>query len=184
MMTTPRTRGTAALSGVLLAIILLAIAALLFVLIYLALPGDGHLGALLWIGVLALIFAGGTYLGRALTDDPGPLRLATFGFLGLGFAVLLLSIGVGPDPDGVVSTLARIVGLIIVLLALAGVVAFAMWRSGSGERELQRQEHREAWDRSTPPSAFDYAAAQQVAPPPSPTAAPSPPPPPSTGGPT
>jgi len=173
--------GAASISGVLFAVVLLAIAALLFVGVYIALPGNDHFYALIWIGILALIFALGSYLGSAMTQSPSGARLATWGFLGMGFAVLLLTILVGPGNP--LSVGWQIVGLVLVLLVLAGVLAFASWRGGELGRERKRVERRQEWASQPPPSAFSYAAAQKAPAPPAPASPPTTPPSKSGGSP-
>lgn len=157
-------RAVASISAVVLGAILLVIAVLVFAGVYLALPGTGHFYALIWIGILALIFAIGSYIGSSVTRDPSAARLATFGFLGMGFAVLILTITVGPDNP--LSTTAQIVSLIVVLLLLVGVVFMARWRANELGREHRRDEQRTVWEQTPPKSAFEYAAAQTATPPP------------------
>lgn len=157
-------RAAATMSAVALGAILLVIAVLVFLGVYLALPGTGHFYALIWIGVLALIFAMASYIGSSLTRDPSAARLATFGFLGMGFAVLILTITVGPDNP--LNPTGQIVSLIVVLLLLVGVVFMARWRANELGRENRRTEQRAEWNQSPPKSAFDYAAAQTATPPP------------------
>ncbi|MCI4336870.1 MAG: hypothetical protein L3K17_06720 [Thermoplasmata archaeon] len=173
-------RGAATLPAVVLGIVLLAVAVLAFLGIYLALPGQGHFYALIWIGVLALVFAAISYVGSALTRDPSAVRLATFGFLGMGFAVLLLTIGVGPDNP--LNQLGQIVGLIIVLVLLVGVVFGARWRANELGRENRRSEQRTEWTSTPPKSALDYAAAQTAPAPPAATPPSGSPSPPRSGG--
>lgn len=148
------------MSGALFGGLLLAIAALLFIGIYYALPQADHFFALITIGFLSLVFALGGYLGQALTRDPTPTRLATYGFLGMGFAVLLLTIILAPGNP--LTVLLQIVGLVLVLLLLAGVAAFAWWRAGTLGREARRVERRQEWASAPAPSAFSYAAAQKA----------------------
>lgn len=173
-------RAAASISAVVLGALLVIIAVLVFLGIYLAVPGNGHFYALIWIGILALIFAFASYIGSSLTRDPSAARLATFGFLGMGFAVLILTITVGPDNP--LNQTAQVGSLIVVLLLLVGVVIMARWRAGELGRESRRSEQRTEWAQTPPKSAFEYAAAQTATPPP---AAPPPsggPPSPPSGG--
>lgn len=160
-------RAVASISAVVLGALLLVIAALVFAGVYLALPGTGHFYALIWIGILALVFAVASYFGSSATRDPSAARLATFGFLGMGFADLVLTITVGPDNP--LSTTAQIAALIVVLVLLVGVVVMARWRAGELGREQRRDEQRTTWEQSPPKSAFEYAAAQTATPPPAAT---------------
>ncbi len=179
-MTSLSGRGAAlSVSGILLAGLLLLIAALIFVGVYFALPQDDHFFGLITIGILSLVFALGAYLSQSLTRDPSAVRLATFGFLGMGFAVLLLTIVLGPSNP--LTFVGQIVGLVLVLLVLVGIVVFARWRASTMGREAVREERRQAWSSAPAPSAFDYAAAQKAAGPP-PQAPPSGGSPPSRSG--
>ena len=148
------------MSGVLFGIVMLAVAALLFVGIYVALPQNDHFFGLVTIGILSLVFAVASYFGSALSREPGMARLATYGFLGMGFAVLLLTISLAPGNP--LTLVAQLIGLVFVLLALAAVIGFAWWRAGTQGREAQRVQRRQEWAASPPPSAFDYAAAQKA----------------------
>ena len=157
-------RGAMSLTGAMFGGLLLLVAALLFVGIYVALPQNDHFFALITIGILSLLFAVGGYFGQAVTRDPGMVRLTTYGFLGMGFAVLLLTIALAPGNP--LTLLLQIVGLVLVLILLAGVAALAYWRAGTLGREAQRQERRQEWASSPPPSALTYAAAQRAPTPP------------------
>ncbi len=158
-------RGIGSLSGALIGALLLVVAALLFVAIYYALPGYQHFFALITIGILSLVFALVAYLAESFTREPTPMRLATFGFLGMGFAVLLLTIAFAPgSPLGVV---AQLVALVLILLVLVGVLVFARWRATALGAEARREQRRQEWSaQPSVPSAFDYAAAQKAAAPP------------------
>jgi O-antigen/teichoic acid export membrane protein len=168
-----RSSAGTAMTGALLGGLLLVVAALLFVGVYLVLPQDDHFYALITIGILSLLFALGSYLGSALTREPGAARLATFGFLGMGFATLLLTLILAPANP--LTLIAQLIGLVLVVLVLIAVVAFARWRASSLGREAQRRERRQEWSSAPAPSAFSYAAAQK-------SEAPPPQAPPSGGG--
>ncbi|HYK92579.1 MAG TPA: hypothetical protein VEY07_00865, partial [Thermoplasmata archaeon] len=90
-------RGAASMSGAIFGVILLAIAALIFFGIYVALPANQHFFALITIGILSLVFALGGYFSQALTREPSMIRLVTYGFLAMGFAMLVLTLLVAPD---------------------------------------------------------------------------------------
>lgn len=157
-------RGVGALSGMLIASLMLAVAVLIFVGIYLGMPQNQHFYALLWIGVLGLVFGFASYFAQAFLRDPAPARFATFGFVGMGFTVLFLTVLIAPgNPFSLGSQLAALVVLILVLIA---VVAFAMWRGRELGREARRSERRQEWVASPPPSALDYPAARASAAPP------------------
>jgi len=158
-------------SGVLLTILFLIVAALVFLLVYLAFPANDHYAALLIIGILALIFALGSYLAESLSRDPSAQRSLAWGFFGMGFAVLLLSTGLGPL-YGVTSTVQALEGLIVVIVVLIVAVALIAWRIRAVQATANQQVPREAWRKEPAPSAFSYAAANSptvpvTAPPPS-----------------
>jgi len=165
-------------SGVVLTAIFLAIAALVFVGVYLAFPQNSHYLALILIGFLALLFGGVSYLAEALSRDPVAKRSLAWGFFGMGFAVLFLSFGLGPY-YGVIGQITAIEGLLVVLVLLFVAVAFIRWRGRSTRATENQQIPREAWRSEPAPSAFSYAAANSpsvpaTAPPPS-SPPPSPP---------
>jgi MFS family permease len=164
--------------------ILLAIAALLFIVIYVVLPQDHHFVALLLIGGLSLVFAFGSYLAQAISKDPVLQRAGTYGFLGMGFATLILTLVLGPTT--VIGFVARLVGLILVGIVLLVVVVGIAWRQWGRESDRARESARAQWRANPPPSAFEYSTARTDVPPPAPSrpvaAPPSPPTPPSGGG--
>lgn len=165
-------------SGPLLTGLFLAAAVLLFALIYYALPYQQHYGALLLIGVLSLFFSLGSYLAESLSRQPTAQRSLAWGFFGLGFAILFLSIGLGPT-YGLLSTLLMLLGLLVTVVALIVAVAFIAWRGRAARRTENREIPRQQWRSETPSSAFSYAAANS---PSVPEAAPAPGSPPSSGG--
>jgi hypothetical protein len=166
-------------SGLLLTAIFLAIAVLLFVGIYLAFTANSHYFALIIIGVLALVLGGVSFLAEAFSREPSAQRSLAWGFFGMGFAVLFLSLGLGPT-YGVISTLDSIIGLVLVLVLLFVAVAFVRWRGRSTRATENQQIPRRAWRSEPAPSAFSYAAANSPSVPstaPPPSNAPSSPPP-------
>ncbi len=153
--TVPR-QGT---SAYVITAILLVAAALLFYAIYLALPAQQHFVALLWIGALALVFGLASYLLGSVSRDPAAQRSVAYGFLGMGFATLFFSVGLG-HYYGVESQLGMIEGLIALLLLVVVVVAGIAWRTRTRLSDRAREETRAAWrDQASTPSAFSYAAA-------------------------
>jgi len=157
-------------SAWLLTALFVGVAAILFTLIYLTLPAHQHYGALLLIGVLSLFFAIGCYLAESLSRDPMAQRSLAWGFFGLGFAVLYLSIGLAPY-YGLLSTLFWLFGLLLTTVALIVAIVLIAWRVRAVGRTANREVKREAWRNQSPPSAFSYAAANspsvpQAAPPP------------------
>jgi len=155
-------RRGAAYPGLAVAGLLLVAAALLFLVLYLALPAHDHFGALVAIGILALVFGLASYLARALSVDPAPARLACYGFLGMGFAVLLLTIGLNVGNQ--LSLIGQLAVLVVLVLLIAGVAAFAGWRSTRLGAESRRREHPAEGGPATPPHPVDYAAAKEPAP--------------------
>ncbi len=141
-----------------LTVIFLVIAALVFALTYISFPANAHYSALLIIGILALIFALGSYLAESISRDPRAQRSLAWGFFGMGFAVLLLSIGLGPT-YGVSSTSQALEGLIVVLAVLFVTVGLIAWRVRAVQATENQQVPRAAWRNEPAPSAFSYAAA-------------------------
>src|SRR5271157_1521722 len=137
MTTTPSAiqpvRGTT--SGMLLTALFLVVAILLFIAIYFALPDNQHYGALLLIGVLSLVFALACYFAEALSREPTSQRSLAWGFFGMGFTVLVLT----------------------VVLAIA--VAFIVWRTRAVRATENQMVSRAAWRNEPAPSAFTYGTA-------------------------
>jgi peptidoglycan/LPS O-acetylase OafA/YrhL len=134
------------------------VAALLFAAIFLSLPGNQHFYALVTIGILSLVFALGAYLSQALAPDPTMPRALSWGFAGLGFALLVGTILT--NPANTLNFIAQLVTLIVVLLFVAVTLLGAYWRSRTVESARARLEQRDAWRSQTPRSALDYSAAQ------------------------
>lgn len=153
------------------------VAILTFVVAWLALPGQNHYAALLLIGALALVYAIVSYFARALTSDPTPLRAASWGFYGLGAAVLLLAITADAPPG--TSIVVQLVGVIVVLIVLFVGFAGAAWRGRATASDRDRAQKQEAWRQQPAASAFSYSTATPPAVGPPPGAATPPPP---TGG--
>jgi MFS family permease len=158
-------------SGWVLTALFLVIAVLVFAAIYLTLPGNQHFYALLAIGILALIFAVGSYLAESVSRDPTAQRSLAWGFFGMGFAVLLLTIGLGPS-YGVLSTVLQLWGLAVVVVVLFIAVALIAWRGRAVRATVNEQVSRAGWRNEPPPSAFAYSTANS---PSVPTTVPPPP---------
>jgi hypothetical protein len=171
--------GSTKWSGLVLTVIFLVVAAVLFYLVYLALPQNQHFGGLLWIGILSLVIAIVCYLAESFSRDPTAQRSLAWGFFGMGFAVLFLSIGLAPT-YGVSLGIWQLVGLLLTAIALGVSIALIAWRGRALQATAARQMPREQWRERPAPSAFDYAAAKSpavpaTAPPPPPPASDSPP---------
>jgi O-antigen/teichoic acid export membrane protein len=140
-------------------VVILAASILLFVAIWFALPQYSHYLALATIGIVSLIFALVTSLGRAFTRDGGSFKSLSWGYAGLGFALLVGSVVLAGSASilGVVLELTLLVIVVVVIGIVAGLAA---WGSGSARMAQQREMQREAWRASTPPSAFDYTTAR------------------------
>lgn len=168
------TGGTASarqgLSAAVLTALLLAVAGLLFYGIYLALPQNHEFGALLLIGVLALVFALGSYLSESVSRDPAAQRSLAWAFVGMGFATLFLSVGLGPYYH-VESQGNMILGLIVLVIVLAVTVALITWRLRAVDATAHQEVARRAWRGEDPVSALSYSTANS---PSVPTAAPPP----------
>jgi hypothetical protein len=157
-------------NAVVLTLIFLVVAAILFYLIYLAFPSSQHFWGLLWIGILALIFAIVCYLAESFSRDPAAQRSLAWGFFGMGFAVLFLTIGLAPS-YGVSLGIWQLVGLLLTAIALGVSIALVGWRMRAVRSTQTREAVRDQWRERPAPSAFSYAAANspsvpQTAPPP------------------
>lgn len=164
-------------SGWLITALFLIVAALVFVALYLTLTANMHYWALIGIGIIALVFALGSYLMESVSRDPTAQRSLAWGFFGLGFAVLLLTIGLGPT-YGVLPTVSALWGLVVVIVVLIIAVALIAWRGRAVRATANQQVARAAWRNEPAPSAFSYAAANAPSVPST-----APPPPPSGGSP-
>lgn len=182
MSTPPSASGRPKWNAIVLTVIFLAVAVILFYLVYLALPASQHFFGLIWIGILALIFAVVCYLAESFSRDPAAQRSLAWGFFGMGFAVLFLTLGLAPS-YGVALGNWQLVGLLVTAIALGISIALVAWRQRAVQATAAREVVREEWRQRPAPSAFDYATARSpsvpaTAPPPPPPAGGSPP----TGG--
>ncbi|HEV2428968.1 MAG TPA: hypothetical protein VGV64_03860 [Thermoplasmata archaeon] len=151
------------------ALVLLVVLGLVLTLIYLTVPGDDHVTALLSMGVISLVFGLVAYFAQALGQSVHALRMLTMGFGGLGFGLLILTILFAPSsPDETIDPIARIVGLVVVFLVLAGVLAGAAWSARGRAHDAVREARRAEWTSKPAPNALDYPTARSPnAPPPS-----------------
>jgi uncharacterized membrane protein len=155
-----------------LAALFLIIAALVFAGLYYSLANpDNHWYGLLAIGIVALFFSLGSYLAESASREPTIQRSLAWGFFGMGFAVLLFTVGLG-TMYGVTDLVGVLIGLIVVVVALFVSVGLMMWRIRSVARTRAREPPREAWRQEPTPSALSYATATSpsvpaVTPPPS-----------------
>ena len=166
-------------SGLALLAIFLVLAVVLFTAIYLSLPGQQHYWALITIGVLSLVFSLGSYLLESLSREPTAQRSLAWGFFGMGFAVLFLTVGLAPT-YGLVSAVLALYSIVILLVVLIVAVALIAWRGRAVRATENQQVARAAWRNEPAPSAFSYATANApsvpaTAPPPSSPSHPSPP---------
>ena len=142
-----------------LAALFLVIAALLFAAIFYTLPStNNHFTALIAIGIVALFFSLGSYLAEAASREPTIQRALAWGFFGMGFAVLIVSVALGPT-YGALSTVGSLVGLVVTLAALFIAVGLMMWRIRAVARTAAREAPREAWRQEPTPSALTYSTA-------------------------
>ncbi|MCI4324053.1 MAG: hypothetical protein L3K03_08625 [Thermoplasmata archaeon] len=131
---------------------LLVVAGIVFFLIYItSSSANSHAGGLTEIGILALVFALGSYLAQSLGTDPLPFQVAQWSFTGFGFAVLFLTL---------LWLTFNLIGVIVVLLLVVVVALAARWGAGARASEERRGDERRNWQSSSPPSAFSYTAAQ------------------------
>jgi hypothetical protein len=156
-------------------VILLAIAALIFAVTWLVESPTSVFYALVAIGALALVMALAAYLMRAAVAKVVIAEATSWGFLGMGFTVLLVTIGL--YPDSTVSTTTRIVYAIVVLIVLAIAVLGFYWGAGQRPAEAARLAERQEWRQQPTVSAFEYTTAHppSVPPPSDPGASPLPP---------
>jgi peptidoglycan/LPS O-acetylase OafA/YrhL len=162
-------------SGALLTALFLALAVVVFLLLYLSFTNDQHYTALILIGIVSLIFALGSYLAESLSRSPSYQRSLAWGFFGMGFSVLFLTVGLGPYYN-ITTTIEALEGLLVLLVVLIITVALIAWRVRAVRATENQQVPRAGWRSETAPSAFSYAAANS---PSVPTTAPPPSPPPS-----
>jgi len=155
-------RGTVAGWGAwVLAALFLVVAALIFAAIYYTLTGFNHYFALIAIGIIALFFSLGSYLAEAASRDPTIQRALAWGFFGMGFADLIVTIALGPT-YGVFGTVAALVALAITIAALFIAVGLMIWRVRAVARTQAREAPREAWRQEPTPSALSYATANSA----------------------
>jgi hypothetical protein len=150
----------------------LVVAALLFYGIYLAFPQNHEFTALIYIGILALIFAIACYLLEAASRDPAAQRSLAWAFMAMGFATLFLSVGLGPTYN-VESFGDMLLGLIVLVIILAVTIALIAGRIRGVQQTAHQEVARAAWRHEAPVSAFSYSAANSPSvptstPPPSP----------------
>ncbi len=157
-------RGTSA-GGIIGAIILAVAALILFLAIYFALPQDNHYLALSTIGSVSLVFALVSYFGRAFTLAGALLQNMSWGFAGLGFALIVGSLLLGGSFIGLVLELVYLFFTVILIGAWAFLV---VWRRGTQQTSQRLEAHRQGWRASTPASAFDYTTARPNTPAPAP----------------
>jgi len=146
-------------SGPLLAALFVVAAALIFLFTYYAVTVDQHFWALIIIGFLALLFSLVSYLAESFSRDPSLQRAAAWGFFGMGFAVLFLTVGLG-STYGVLGATTQLLDLAILVVMLFIAVVLIRWRGRAVRATENQMVSRDAWRRETAPSAFDYAAAK------------------------
>ncbi|HYA69917.1 MAG TPA: hypothetical protein VEH28_00925 [Thermoplasmata archaeon] len=145
--------------GLVLSVLFLALAILVFLLLYLTFPADQHYTALLLIGIFSLVFAVGCYFMEAFSNDPTYQRSLAWGFFGMGFAVLFLTVGLGPYYVSAITVVEQLVGLLILAVALIVSVFLISWRIRAVRATENREPPRAAWRNEPAPSAFSYATA-------------------------
>jgi len=146
-------------SGMLLTALFVVFAVVVFLLIYFAFTANQHYTALLLIGIVSLFFALGSYLAESLSRVPSYQRSLAWGFFGMGFAVLFLTVGLGPYYVSSITTVDQLAGLAVLVAVLIISVALIAWRVRAVRATENREVPRAAWRAETAPSAFSYAAA-------------------------
>lgn len=154
---TPTSGARMSISGLLLAGLMLVAAAIVFVVIYLVLPGNGHFYGLLTIGVVSLFLSVGAYFAEGFSADPTLERAVSWAFAGMGFATLFLTLLLAPNSP--FSTTTTLVAVLLLILLLAGGVVAVRWRMGQERSTSRREEQRAEWRSRPAPSAFSYATA-------------------------
>ncbi|MGA7476594.1 MAG: hypothetical protein WBW47_05175 [Thermoplasmata archaeon] len=165
-------------SGALLTALFLILAVVLFLLFYEVFTANQHFTALLLIGIVSLLFALGCYLAESLSRNPSYQRSLAWGFFGMGFAVLFLTVGLGQYylGSGVINTVDQLIGFVVLLIVLIVTVALIGWRVRAVRATENQQVPRTEWRNEPAPSAFSYAAANSPSVPttaPPPTTAPT-----------
>jgi MFS family permease len=146
-------------SGWLLAGLFLVAAALLFLFLYFALTAYQHFWALIAIGILSLVFALGCYLAESFSRDPVAQRSLAWGFFGMGFAVLFLTVALGPSYNSAFTTTIELLDLLILVVVLIVAVALIAWRGRAVRATENQQVSRAAWRQEPAPNAFSYSTA-------------------------
>jgi len=154
----PPARPVAGWGAWVLAALFLIVAALIFAALYFAYPVSNHWWALIGIGIIALFFSLGSYLAEAASREPTIQRALAWGFFGMGFAVLIITIAIGPM-YGVLTTVGMLVGLAVTVAAVFIAVGLMMWRVRGVARTAAREAPREAWRQEPTPSALSYSTA-------------------------
>jgi membrane-associated HD superfamily phosphohydrolase len=145
----------ARIAGAVLVAVLAVAAALVFLLVYLVVTPPVY--ALIVMGVVALVFAAITYIARSFTRDPGVARAASWGFIALGSALLVLTFAF---PDSTLSTVQRTQGEILSLIVVAIVAVGVWWLTRANVAVEQREVARRDWDSRPPVNALSYTTAQ------------------------
>lgn len=145
----------ARVAGWVAAVIFVVISAVLFTIIYLALPFDNHFFALIGIGVIAIVLGLLTYVLQAISADASIQRALSWGYGAMGFATLFLAILL-PPTDSILTVVAQLGLLLIFLVLLLVWGAGIAWRSRVRAGMAARQQRRTEWDSRPAPNAFSY----------------------------
>ena len=146
-------------SGAVLTALFLVLAAVVFLLCYYAFPANQHYTALLAIGIISLVFALGCYLAESFSRHPIYQRLLAWGFFAMGFALLFVTVGLGPYFVTSITVVDQLIGLTVLLVVFIVSVALIAWRVRAVRATQNQQVPRAAWRGEPAPSAFSYAAA-------------------------
>jgi site-specific recombinase len=145
-------------SAPLLGGLFVAVSVIVDLLLYYSFPADHYFWALLGIGIFSLLFALIAALAQSLSRQPIVQRALSWGYLGLGFAVLFLTVALGPS-YGALTVTGELIGLLLLVVALAVAVALVSWRGRALRSTENREVARAAWRQEPTQSAFTYATA-------------------------
>jgi hypothetical protein len=136
----------------------IAVTVIVDLILYYSFPAHHYFWALLGIGIVSLFFALGAALAQSLSRQPFVQRALAWAYFGMGFAVLFLTVALGPS-YGALTVTGELYGLLFIVIALMVGVALVSWRGRALRATANREVARGAWRQEPTQSAFSYAAA-------------------------